>query len=701
MEDVSKKEKLAAGKRKLNQFRKAKNKRNDQRNGDLNGDILNTSAKEDTVKTTVKEEKKPLKDDNFRPKPDIVDKTRVEDVEKTVNNSLSHVNGVLQQHSKSPPVRTSSSPVSTAQNGHSNTPSKDAMALREQLHVHVQTIGILVGEKTELQSALSGAQRNAQQRLDEATELSGRLKASRQRVADLEREVQTAHNRRQQLEEMSKNLTEDIKRLKVDLSKSIRNKEEALQQVNEFRQRLSEAVGNNGKLEDSLMELRTQLELTQLKAEHTESNDEIHQKMDCLIAERSQLQHTIDRLTAERDNIIEQYENRLSNSTNQMNSVQAQLSEATESLRNTSTKLEDAHTQANLANEEVEVLKMQNAKLASANEHLSLNIAQKEQQILHLESTIKELEQNSSCASAVSAQLESEKVALSRALVQNRELKEQLSELQNGFVKVSNDNMELLTKYQTAQHSSNELRSKLTQSEANNLSYEDRIRHWQAKSIELEKAEMELNESMKRIEELSTENEHLKSMCNNSTASVTSVSSTNAIDSDEYEALCTAKHQVEERLVRSMKEQADISTRAEELEHLVMQLQGETDTIGEYVTLYQQQRAVLKERAVEREQYVVKLSQERSELQDKLAELQALVMQLLGEKKLLNSYHTQRSLESEIAKSEIENSIPEEETPPTAKRIMHLITDIAHTSTPSSSSGYVHCSHCVGKLINV
>lgn len=652
------------------------------------------------------------KEDNFRPKPETPNKKQVQELEKTVSNSISHINGVLQQHSKSPTpaqgttsaptptFRASPSPVSTTQNGHSNSPSKDAMALREQLQVHVQTIGILVGEKTELQSALSASQRNAQQRLDEATELSGRLKASRQRVADLERDIQSAHNRRQQLEDVSKTLTEDIKRLKIDLSKASRSKDEALQQANEFRQRLSEAVGNSAKLEDNLMELKTQLELTQLKAEQNDSNDEMYQKIECLNAERSQLQHTIDRLTAERDNIIEQYESRLDETKSQVQSIQAQYSVASENLRNTSTKLEDSYTQANLANEEVETLKMQNSKFSSINEHLSLNVAQQEQQILHLESTIKELEHNSSCASAVSAQLESEKVALSRALVQNRELKEQLSELQNGFVKVSNDNMELLTKYQTSQHSVNELKSKLTQIEASNLSYEDRIRHWQAKATAMEKAEMELNESVKKIEELSTENVHLKSICNNSNASVTSISSTNTVDFDEYEALVIAKHQIEERLVRSMKEQADISTRAEELEHLVMQLQGETDTIGEYVTLYQQQRAALKEKAVEREQYVVKLSQERSELQDKLAELQALVMQLLGEKKLLSSYNTQRLLESESPKPETETSIVEE-TPPTAKRIMHLITDIAHTSTPSSTSGYVHCSHCVGKLINI
>lgn len=41
---------------------------------------------------------------------------------------------------------------------------KEQSSLREQLQVHIQTIGILVAEKTELQSSLSQCQQTAKQR---------------------------------------------------------------------------------------------------------------------------------------------------------------------------------------------------------------------------------------------------------------------------------------------------------------------------------------------------------------------------------------------------------------------------------------------------------------------------------------------------------------------------------------------------------
>ena len=46
----------------------------------------------------------------------------------------------------------------------------------------------------------------------------------------------------------------------------------------------------------------------------------------------------------------------------------------------------------------------------------------------------------------------SDKETISRALVQNKELKGQIAELQDQFVKISNSNMELLSELQTAKH---------------------------------------------------------------------------------------------------------------------------------------------------------------------------------------------------------------------------------------------------------
>ena len=54
-------------------------------------------------------------------------------------------------------------------------------------------------------------------------------------------------------------------------------------------------------------------------------------------------------------------------------------------------------------------------------------------------------------------------------------------------------------------------------------------------------------------------------------------------------------------------------------------LQGETDTIGDYVIMYQQQRARHENRIREKEQQVAQLASDRAELQEKLSQLLNLV----------------------------------------------------------------------------
>lgn len=63
-----------------------------------------------------------------------------------------------------------------------------------------------------------------------------------------------------------------------------------------------------------------------------------------------------------------------------------------------------------------------------------------------------------------------------------------------------------------------------------------------------------------------------------------------------------------------MQEKVDLKERVEELEHRCVQLSGETDTIGEYIALYQSQRAVLKERHREKEEYISRLAQDKEEM---------------------------------------------------------------------------------------
>lgn len=91
-----------------------------------------------------------------------------------------------------------------------------------------------------------------------------------------------------------------------------------------------------------------------------------------------------------------------------------------------------------------------------------------------------------------------------------------------------------------------------------------------------------------------------------------------------------AMQKLQERFTRTMSEIADLTEEKNRLEHLVMQLQGETETIGEYIALYQCQRQQLKQRELEKDAHLQTILQDREEMRVKLTQLNGLVSQLIG-----------------------------------------------------------------------
>ena len=84
-----------------------------------------------------------------------------------------------------------------------------------------------------------------------------------------------------------------------------------------------------------------------------------------------------------------------------------------------------------------------------------------------------------------------------------------------------------------------------------------------------------------------------------------------------------------------MRDNADLQDRTQQLEHLILQLQSETDTIGkkslhflmtqtvdlyigDYISLYQQQRQQLHRRYQEKDDYIKQLTHDRLGLQVKI-----------------------------------------------------------------------------------
>lgn len=127
---------------------------------------------------------------------------------------------------------------------------------------------------------------------------------------------------------------------------------------------------------------------------------------------------------------------------------------------------------------------------------------------------------------------------------------------------------------------------------------------------------------------------------------VVSVTSTINIATNE------AMDKLQDRFRRTMNEIADLTEEKHRLEHLVTQLQSETETIGEYIALYQTQRRLLKQREIEKDIQLNRIAADREDMRDKLRQLNELVELLLTQKGFTNAKEIMAQLHSTNNNSE-------------------------------------------------
>ncbi|KAL4219452.1 putative golgin subfamily A member 2-like protein 5 [Mactra antiquata] len=650
--------------------------------------------------------------------------------------------------------------------------NKELGPLKEQLQVHIQTIGILVAEKTELQSQLGQSQKITDQRSAELEELTGRLKTSRQRVTDLERSLSTSTTSSQKLEQTNKDSAKEVDRLKLELYKINKSHEDLKQNISEIQEKLKSKSSECSALQHSVEDLTGKLEMSQLYNQQLSSQNEagneqlqivsqLQQERDNLNTQLQQYTEAFQKVSVEKEQLTDQYKQYMEQLQHQNTQLTSQVTSLTgehekmitqnhnleSAVLELQRKLEDISSQApavdDTALEELrqELLKMQTEYTDLSSRHeaqirdnsqLSRFLEEKENKLLELETRLDELGDLAGDKAELLENIQSDKTALSRALTQNKDLKQQLAELQNGFVKMSNDNMEMLTQLQTEQHSSRDLQVKLAQQEdelkeikevlskkegelqtaqensveANKAKLlheqiQDRLRHYEAQAQLVETLQKELHSAQDMGDALTTQNSELRTMLIRATETkalnpdinVENAQREDVIDSlqatikqleserndminnlnkqrdmsdtlsvkvsdlqeeivqsnssntendrvskHEYDKIKYTLDMIQDKYNRVMRDKADLSDKADELEHLVLQLEGETATIGEYISLYHHQRALLQQRELQKNEYIKQLAKDREELQDKLGELQTLVMQLMGEKNMLQSY---------------------------------------------------------------
>lgn len=282
----------------------------------------------------------------------------------------------------------------------------------------------------------------------------------------------------------------------------------------------------------------------------------------------------------------------------------------------------------------------------------------------------------------------------------------------------------------------------------------DRLRHYEAQDNSSPALQNELQEAKQFIQFLTLENRKLKEALNNkqSANDIQVESNVDGIEIDRKKSVPDSEQEeckikdvtetsqdstldkesamkyLEQRFMQTMQDIANLTEEKQRLEHLVLQLQSETETIGEYIALYQHQRGILKQRALEKDEQLKQLANDRQEMKDKLEQLNMLVRKLILGKGVLTSeileqheslnktshqlceehskmHQEMNKITTDNTKSElydIEKHVESEKgETETAEKIIELLSDIK-TSNLVQPSDYFHpCPWCSGKLITV
>ncbi|KAJ4442233.1 hypothetical protein ANN_12099 [Periplaneta americana] len=837
--------------------------------------------------------------------------------------------------------------------------TREVGLVQEQLQLHVQTVGILVGEKTELQAALTKSQNLAKQKAGEAEELQGRLKASRHKVMDLEKTVSSMQETTQKLEKLTHELSAELEKQKVELMKTKKHLGEAEEEVSELHQKLDAKTNDFVKLQLELEEKSSQLSLTQVRVQQLMTTDTsevdgqletLHQQNLSLEKQVTELQQTVKSVGAERDQASQQYQQYVQQLNGQLQSLASKVlshnhehwpsfvkqkycdsdvrfelttsvprerayragfmkhegrraaekgkAHATrgECTRNCCMRSKGEWTfptlpevrrsgdiqiilytpveisrnydfaikeEAPASSSSFSVIQSVTSRPACSgpqlegpefecsgpqlegpefecsgpqlegpefeyselflkvqeNQNIQRELEDRHLRIEELESMLEQLEGEQPDKDKLLAAMESDKVAAARAVGQNQRLKQQLEELQEGFVKMSNNKLELTEQLQHEQHVCKEqsetlaqqeqeltaLRSELLEKEqllqqySNQMLQQNQVAEFvshEAHGQLNELLQQELEQAKEHNQALSTQNRELRTLLaqqrihdpgsssgavslddasirKDETLATLSASvkqlqeerdqlleklkqqeQQNSAQEDssapevfskktneeeipkDYESMKVAMEQLEERFTKTMKEVADLTDEKQRLEHLVLQLQGETETIGEYIALYQVQRSILRQRAQEKDEQLSKLAKDREDMRKKLGELNNLVRQLVAEKESNRKKSITNPLENLTQISinhspEVEEGIPNGEiieieeaieaktdaniTSPaedsnspalqgdTAVKIMALISEIGTSSLvdPQCSENFHPCPWCSGRLITV
>ncbi|XP_065163848.1 golgin subfamily A member 2-like isoform X2 [Atheta coriaria] len=692
----------------------------------------------------------------------------------------------------------------------------DLAPLENEISTHRQTIGILVGEKTELSATLNHTQMMLKHKTTECEELQARLKTSRSRVADLERELNCLKEERGRHAQMQTGHNQEFERMQNDVQVLKAQKSEAEHDLSEMRERLKKLQEENAVIIQNCNEYEGKLDLAQIKiqqlttgadpgasekfmqekqalekqildlnsslknalGERDQASAQYQQYVQQLNGNISSLAEKLNSSTVENDNLmkrenelvqhISELEKRLQSQQQESNHIFKQPLHSEQSKEQSDSEIEQLHQQNERLEAVVADLQAKFDAVRNERDEFIQDVENKKLTIESLESTIERLKGNQTNNTQMLADIESEKVAASRAVEQNIKLKQQLEEMQEAFIRMTNDKAELLTQLSSEEFRYKELEDLQTQTihqlhmltEAIEIKdreltqirtkvedvdkhvlhqdqLNDRLRHYEAhensahalthelqhakdeihalinknkqlemKLADMESSEIKLNPEVHESEDVEMVTQSIQTEVEVDSA-IPQVKNTEMTSAREI-----AMRQLENKFMRTMQEIANLQDEKQMLEHIVLQLQGETETIGEYIALYQHQRGVLKQRAIEKETQLKQLAKDREHMKFQLHMLNELIRRLLEENKISDGdLQEQKQINAdasalceEHAKMHLNMQDGESQGQETAQQIMALLGEIKTSNLvqPTDVSENFHpCPLCSGQLITV
>ncbi|KAA0199545.1 hypothetical protein FBUS_10697, partial [Fasciolopsis buskii] len=243
------------------------------------------------------------------------------------------------------------------------------------IRAHAQTIGVLVAEKTELQTKVEHLQRLSHQRAQEIEELNERIQVCRKHSTSLEDTIASSKVELEKSMAQNAELNCQLDRAYADAKREKSLRETFQLELEEANSRLNSRTFEITQLEVNINDLRRQLELArvyskQLNGTHgdidviesdpaspidTAEGVEVHSKAqlskewlkerDDLIALLHEREHSLSLINRDREQLESQYQSYVAQIEQQVTELRTQLSEAAQSNRELELTIDTARRQ--------------------------------------------------------------------------------------------------------------------------------------------------------------------------------------------------------------------------------------------------------------------------------------------------------------------------------------------------------------------